>query len=195
MQHPYEQAALDQRRRDKQRAERVSWALVGVMLIVMVIMFIAAREPDPADAAAPRPPCRSQACQVEQRLRAVCPSQPGAMTRRTCRRWVQVAQCETGGQQRSITLRSIVQIRWRLNAYHDGGLQFTPSTWTSNVSRIPARQLTRTERRARDAGRYHHAYAAPPSVQVLAADVLRLRIGGDPHQSAGWPVCGAWWYG
>lgn len=118
------------------------------------------------------------------------------MTRRRCVQWIQVAQCETGGQQRRVTLSSLRQIRWRYSGpgYYDGGLQFSPSTWTSNVYRIAARLLTRAQRIARSRGEYHHAYVAPSSVQILAAEVLRRRIGGNPHQSAGWPHCGAWFY-
>lgn len=195
----YEQSFLNQRRRDKRRMERVGWVIVGALLAIMGIMALFGGGTAPADAAGPpvaRVTCR-EACQLERRLRAVCPSQPGAMTRRMCRRWVQVGQCETGGQQTTITLRSIGQIRWRYDGEsgYDGGLQFSPSTWRSNVARIPSRQLTRPERLARNAGRYHHAWSAPPSVQILAAEVLRLRIGGNPQQTAGWPVCGAYWYG
>lgn len=194
----YEQAFLDRRRRDKRIMERVLWASVGAMLAIMALMALFGTGTPPAGAAATseaRVVCKP-ACQLERRLRAVCPSQPGAMTRRTCRRWVLVGQCETGGQQTTITLRSIGQIRWRYNGSsgYDGGLQFSPSTWRSNVARIPSRQLTRPERIARNAGRYHHAWSAPPSVQILAAEVLRKRIGGNPKQSAGWPHCGAWWY-
>lgn len=118
------------------------------------------------------------------------------MTRARCIQWVQVAQCETGGQQRRVTLRSIRQIRWRYSGpgYYDGALQFSPTTWTSNVHRIQSWRLTRPQRIARRAGDYHHAYTGPASVQILASEVLRIRIGGNPHQTAGWPHCGAWFY-
>ncbi|OPZ65616.1 MAG: Transglycosylase-like domain protein [Firmicutes bacterium ADurb.Bin506] len=116
------------------------------------------------------------------------------MTRARCIQWVQVAQCEAGGQQRRVTLTSIRQIDWRTNSTYDGGLQFKQSTWTSNMGRIAARHLTRYQRIQRSNGRYYFAYRAPSSVQILAAEVLRKRIGGNPHQTAGWPHCGAWFY-
>lgn len=113
------------------------------------------------------------------------------MTRRQCVRWVRVAQCESGGQQWRVTLRSMRQIGWHINRAYDGGLQFSVRTWRGNVGRIPSRFLTRYQRIQRNRGRYAFAYSAPPSVQILAAEVLRKRIGGNPHQSAGWPTCGA----
>lgn len=113
------------------------------------------------------------------------------MTRKHCNRWLRVAQCEAGGRQWSITHRSLHQIRWRLNSTYDGGLQFSRRTWRSNVARIPARQLTPFQRQQRARGVYAYAYRAPSSVQILAAEVLRRRIGGNPHQSAGWPTCGS----
>lgn len=126
-------------------------------------------------------------------LDMLCP-QPAAMTRARCAQWVAVGQCETGGQQTSLTARSVAQIRWRYSGpgYYDGGLQFSPTTWTSNVARIPSRKLTRYQRLQRRAGRYHHAWSAPAAVQILAAEVLRIRIGGNPAQTAGWPNCGRW---
>lgn len=113
------------------------------------------------------------------------------MTRARCVQWLQVAQCETGGQQRRVTLASLRQIRWRIRNGYEGGLQFTHPTWRSNVYRIASWRLTRPQRVARRAGSYDHGYAAPAPVQILAAEVLRIRIGGNPQQSAGWPVCGA----
>lgn len=137
----------------------------------------------------------SSRSQLGRALDRICPIYP-AMTRRRCIQWVQVAQCETGGQQRRVTLHSLRQIRWRYNGRsgYDGALQFKPSTWISNVHRIAARKLTRPQRIARQRGRYNWAYNAPPSVQILAAEVLRVRIGGNPQQTAGWPHCGAWFY-
>ncbi len=118
------------------------------------------------------------------------------MTLARCAQWVQVGQCETGHGQYRVTLRSLWSVRWRYNGSsgYDGGLQFSTTTWTSNVHRIPSRQLTRYQRIQRSRGAYHHAHAAPAAVQILAAEVLRVRIGGSPHQSAGWPHCGAWFY-
>lgn len=137
----------------------------------------------------------SSRSQLDRALDAICPVYP-AMTRPRCIQWVQVAQCETGGQQRRVTLRSLRQIQWRYNGRSgfDGALQFKPSTWISNVHRIAARKLTRYQRMKRAAGHYNYAYRSPASVQILAAEVLRIRIGGNPAQTAGWPHCGAWWY-
>lgn len=179
-----------QRRRDTRRI----W-VVGLVLLAALGLVAGRGTPvaDAADTPTARVTC-NPACQLNRRLVAVCPSQPGSMTRARCIQWVQVAQCESGGQQTRVTITSLRQIGWRTNKYHDGGLQFTERTWRSNVGRIPARKLTRPQRRARDAGRYRYAYNAPPAVQILAAEVLRLRIGGNPQQSAGWPHCGAWWY-
>ena len=127
-------------------------------------------------------------------LDKLCPAQPAAMTRSRCAQWVLVAQCETGGQQRYLTPGTVAQVRWRYNGSsgYDGALQFSTTTWTSNVHRIPSIKLTRYQRIQRRAGAYHHAWSAPPAVQILAAEVLRIRIGGEPQQSAGWPNCGAW---
>ena len=186
----------DDRSPRRRRNTRRVWVAGAVMFAVAVFLVANAYTP-PADAADTPPTARvtcNPKCQLNRRLVAVCPPQPGSMTRERCIQWVQVGQCESGGQQTTVTITSIGQIGWRTDAYHDGGLQFTQRTWRSNVGRIPARQLTRPQRRARDAGRYRYAFNAPPSVQILAAEVLRLRIGGYPQQSAGWPHCGAWWY-
>jgi hypothetical protein len=105
---------------------------------------------------------------------------------------MRVAQCETGGQQRSITYRSLRQIRWRYDGRsgYDGALQFSPRTWRASVGRIPARRLTRAQYVARRAGLYAFAFDAPPAVQVLASDALRVRPDGGLGQ---WPDCG-WRY-
>lgn len=127
---------------------------------------------------------------LEADLRASCPM-PKVMTRRHCVRWLQVAQCETGGQQRRVTHRSFHQIRWRYNGSsgYDGALQFSPRTWRGNIGRIPARKLTRLQRIQRAKGRYAYAYNAPPSVQILAAEVLRKRV-----NLGQWPSCGSRFY-
>lgn len=189
----YDRAYLAHRRRYKRASERLLWMIVGAMLAIMLVMAMLGGGTPPADAGTPTQPearvvCKPT-CQLNRRLAKVCPSQPGAMERSLCIRWVQLGQCETGGQQYTVTLASIQQIRWRYDgpSGFDGALQFKPSTWTSNVARIPARRLTRPERLARDRGRYHHAWAAPPSVQILAAETLRGREGLDP-----WPHCRAW---
>lgn len=188
----YDPAFLRQRRRDKRLMERTLWMIVGAMLTIMAIMAVLGPGTAPADAAATKPPQRITA--LERHLRAVCPSQPRSMTRARCVQWLQVAQCETGHQQYRVTLRSVRAIRWRYNGSsgYDGALQFKPSTWTSNVGRIPSRQLTRFQRKQRAAGRYHHAWSAPPAVQTLAAEVLRKRP--DSSGLGNWPHCGAWFW-
>lgn len=129
---------------------------------------------------------------AERLLRAWCPAE-WSMPRRHCVAWMRVAQCETGGQQWAVTYRSLRQIRWRYNGRSgfDGAHQWRASTWLSNVGRIPARRLTRLQYVARARGGYAFAYAAPPAVQVLAADALRVRRdgGGLGH----WPSCGRRW--
>lgn len=181
-----------QRRRDTRRIWQAGFALViGSLILALAFSY---HTPDAGAATTPtaKVTC-NPTCQLNRRLTAVCPVYP-AMTRPRCVQWVQVAQCETGGQQYNVSLVSIAQIGWRTDGAFDGGLQFRRSTWTSNVARIPAVKLTRPQRQARAAGRYAFAYNAPPSVQILAAEVLRVRIGGNPEQTAGWPHCGAWWY-
>ncbi len=69
-----------------------------------------------------------------------------------------MAGCESGG-------------RWFLNAYHDGGLQFHPSTW--NATGSP----------------YAFAYLAPVLEQKFRAVVWRFKI-GTFVTTAGWPRCG-----
>lgn len=177
---------LRQRRRLREQTRRVTWVLVASMLGIMAAMLLTS---GPAPAAT----CKER-CQLNRAITATCPS-TRHMTRPHCIRWIEVAQCEAGGQQRSVTLRSIRQIGWRTNKAYDGGLQFSVRTWRGNIGRVAARKLTRRERLHRNAGRYRFAYGAPARVQILAAEVLRLRLGGNPHQSAGWPSCGARFYG
>lgn len=138
------------------------------------------------------PPAAGAAPTLNGHLAAVCPSQPGAMTKARCIQWVQVAQCETGGQQIGVTLPSIRQINWRYNGKsgYDGALQFSSTTWTSNIHRVPARKLTRHQRLQRARGVYHHAWAAPAAVQILTAETLRMRP--DSTGLGNWPTCGAW---
>lgn len=185
----------DDRSPRRRRNTRRVWMIGWLLLVATIAVVSTGNRTPPAKAAGvdARVTCNER-CQLNRRLVAVCP-QATAMTRHRCIQWVQVAQCESGGQQRHVTLVSIRQIGWRTDAYHDGGLQFTTGTWTSNMGRIPSRFLTRPQRIDRQAGRYRYAFNAPPSVQILAAEVLRKRIGGNPQQSAGWPHCGAWWFG
>lgn len=127
---------------------------------------------------------------AERLLQAWCPA---SMPRRHCVGWMRVAQCETGGQQIAVSYRSLRQIRWRYNGAsgYDGALQFGARTWRASVNRIGARKLTREQYAARERGAYGLAFMAPPAVQVLAADALRVRTdgGGLGH----WPSCGGRW--
>jgi hypothetical protein len=69
--------------------------------------------------------------------------------------WQRLAQCESGG-------------RWHIDAYHDGGLQFLPSTWT-----------------AYGGGKYaRYAWQATPEQQVEIAQKLQAVAGWGQ-----WPVC------
>lgn len=78
---------------------------------------------------------------------------------------VRVASCESG-------------LRWGIDAYHDGGLQFLPSTWRSAV-RMHVRQVP-----------YRHAYQAPPRVQIEVAYTWWRANGHSWLGRSGWPVCG-----
>lgn len=69
-----------------------------------------------------------------------------------------MAQCESTG-------------RWFINSLFDGGLQFSPATWTSTGST------------------YSYAYLAPILEQKYRAVILRFRI-GTWTTTAGWPRCG-----
>jgi hypothetical protein len=61
--------------------------------------------------------------------------------------------------------------RWHINAYHDGGLQFHPSTWRATGSR------------------YRFAHWAPKLEQQYRAVVWAERIGWAWGSTAGWPNC------
>jgi len=116
------------------------------------------------------------------------------MPRRHCVAWMRVAQFETGDTDDvGVTASSLRRLRWRYNgpSGYDGALQFSPRTWRASVGRIPARSLTREQHAARARGAYGLAWAAPPAVQVLAAEALRVRRdgGGLGH----WPSCGRRW--
>lgn len=183
------EASRDRRRAAKPISDLVSDTMLLLMmgatiaLIVTLALMSAGAE---ARADTTRPPSR-----VERTLRAVCPK-PSAMPRPRCVRWLRVAQCETGGQQRRITHRSLRQIRWRYDgpSGYDGGLQFGVRTWRGNIGRVAVRDLTRAQHTARRRGSYRVAHRAPASVQILAAEELRVRPdGGLSH----WPSCGSRW--
>lgn len=179
------------------RAAQLTTIVSAFIIVLNAMMFAPVPyDPDAAAASTLRYATPPHTGTLSERIALTCPA-PTAMPRARCAQWLLVAQCETGGQQWSVSHRSLNQIVWSYNGSsgYDGGLQFSPSTWTSNVARIPSIKLTRYQRLQRRAGRYHHAWSAPSSVQILAAEVLRVRIGGNPEKSSGWPHCGAWFYG
>lgn len=168
---------------------------IAIVLTLVILLLLATRASDSHSKQIDKPnhiPKTQKA--LNRELARVCPRMK-IMRRSTCKRWLLVAQCESGGQQRTITLRSLRQIDWKYNGKsgYKGGLQFSPRTWSSNVHRIKSRHLTRAQRKQRSMGRYNNAFQSPPSIQILAADVLRQRIGGSPHRTSGWPSCGARW--
>jgi len=69
--------------------------------------------------------------------------------------WDRLAACESNG-------------RWNIDAYHDGGLQFLPSTWTAN----------------KPAGYPVFAYQASREQQISVAQIVQARYGWGQ-----WPVC------
>lgn len=169
---------------------RCAGALAVAMLaaLVFAVMMLNALPSASAATVSAEPP----KSRLDRELARVCPSFR-VMPRRHCLGWLRVAQCETGGQQWSVTVRSMRQIRWRYNGRSgfDGGLQFSPRTWRGNIGRVPARRLTRAQWIARERGRYRYAWAAPSAVQILAADALRVRPGANGLGN--WPACGGWW--
>ena len=69
--------------------------------------------------------------------------------------WDRLAFCESNG-------------RWHIDAYHDGGLQFLPSTWTAN----------------KPAGFPAFAYQASREQQIRVGQIVQARYGWGQ-----WPVC------
>lgn len=74
-------------------------------------------------------------------------------------RLLRMATCESGR-------------RWHITGVHDGGLQFSPATWSQTGSRF---------------ARAHHA---PALEQMYRAVVWASRIGWAWRSTAGWPNCG-----
>jgi hypothetical protein len=62
--------------------------------------------------------------------------------------------------------------RWHIDGMYDGGLQFSPSTWSKLGSR------------------WRYAFQAPEYEQKYRAVIWAHRIGWAWHSTAGWPVCG-----
>ncbi len=180
----YSIAESNLRRQEAARIQKIGRIVFTIILISIVIVSVQLFHATKTMAA--RDSGKTKTAELVEKL---CPSQPKAMTLRTCVSWLLVAQCETGDQSRRITPKSLRSIRWRYNGSsgYDGGLQFSPTTWSSNVGRIPARKLTRYQRAQRNNGRYTYAYNAPPAVQILAAETLRNRPDGGITQ---WPSCG-----
>ena len=176
-------------RREHDRPDRVSDVVIGIFIIGLIVASIIAFALAPGDASAASGVDRREAA-----LRSVCP-RAEAMPRRSCIAWLRVGQCETGDpKDRSVTSESIRRIRWRYDGAsgYDGGLQFSVRTWRGNIGRVPARRLTYVQRRDRARGVYVFAHSAPASVQILAADALRVRRGGGMGH---WPSCGRRWRG
>ncbi len=176
---------------DRARAEARWWrkctAAMAIVALAAVFFGVMMLNALPSAQGAVR--SDAQAARV---MAAWCPSQR-AMTRRVCVRWLRVAQCETGDPaDRGVTAESLRRIQWRYNGASgfDGGLQFSVRTWRGNVGRVASWRLTWLQRRARERGEYVFAYAAPPAVQMLAAEALRVRPGGGLGH---WPRCGARW--
>lgn len=183
--------------RERRRAGRPVRDLVGdtmvlvamggtlALVVTLALMSVGAEARGATDAR------RGGDTRLERTLRAYCPM-PSAMSRKSCRAWLRVAQCETGGQQRRVTLASLRQIRWRYNGSsgYDGGLQFGVRTWRGNIGRVAHRDLTRRQFVDRRRGLYAFAHGAPASVQILAAEELRVRPGGGLSH---WPSCGSRW--
>jgi hypothetical protein len=61
---------------------------------------------------------------------------------------------------------------WHIDSVYDGGLQFSPSTWSKLGSR------------------WRYAFQAPEYEQKYRAVIWAHRIGWAWHSTAGWPVCG-----
>lgn len=92
-----------------------------------------------------------------------------------CKNWLLIAICESGNQREVLTERNIASIRWSIHNSYEGGMQFNSGTWDSTRSG------------------YSTGYQAPPNAQLKAAERWRQLIGGNPHSSAGWPLCGRYW--
>lgn len=96
-----------------------------------------------------------------------------------CSGWLRIAICESGNQHYALTARNIASIRWTIHNSYEGGLQFSSSSWDGAAR---AAHL-----------RYHAAYVAPPNAQLKGGEAWRKLIGGNPHTSAGWPICGMYY--
>lgn len=62
--------------------------------------------------------------------------------------------------------------RWHIDGYFDGGLQFSPATWS------------------RTGSRFVYAWQASELEQKYRAILWARLIGFNWHSTAGWPVCG-----
>lgn len=85
--------------------------------------------------------------------------------------WTRMADCESGDGDGLPPYRA----SWHFDGYHDGGLQFLPSTWNMAKRLREVRAF---------AARYAYAHHAPAWVQIAVADNWRR------HTSwAQWPTC------
>lgn len=87
--------------------------------------------------------------------------------------WIALADCESGGD--STPGRPPYTANWHIDDYHDGGLQFLPSTWNAAKSYYTVRHI---------AARYAYAHHAPAWVQVRVAMSWQRRTSW-----AQWPDC------
>lgn len=184
-------ASQDRRRSARPVRDGFSDALILAAIVALLALLVLTAVGTSDAPAAQQEAARPAQTERERILTAWCPA-PAAMPRRHCVAWMAVAQCETGGQQRAVTAKSLRQIRWSYDGAsgYDGGLQFGQRTWRGNIGRVAARKLTRSQRKARERGAYGLAHGAPAAVQVLAAEALRVRPdGGMGH----WPSCGGRW--
>lgn len=184
---------LDEVREQRDRARRLSAWAVAVAVVAVVLMLVVSGNSLESSAYGATVKRGATDVRAERLLSAWCPA---SMPRRHCVAWMRVAQCETGDpRDRGVTYRSLRKIRWRYDGAsgYDGALQFSPRTWRGNIGRVPARRLTRAQWVARERGVYRLAHGAPPAVQILTADALRVRRdgGGLGH----WPSCGGRWRG
>ena len=87
--------------------------------------------------------------------------------------WGRLADCESDG-------------RWHIDAFHDGGLQFHPDTWTAYVAKGKPYELV---------GFPNHAHEATALQQIVVARRVRDGVPGssDPFLNAqgygAWPSC------
>lgn len=182
---PYTLQYLFTRRKNKRLLDIIKWCLFGVILFIITLMLFISSV-NQADAATI---CKEQ-CKFNRELKRICPRSV-VMSIRKCRKWLMVAQCESGSSSdKNITLKSVKSIQWKYNGRSgfDGGLQFSQRTWNGNIGRIKTNLLTKQEQNKRIQGSYKTAWKSPSHIQILTAEVLRTRR--DSNGLNNWPKCG-----